>query len=291
LATGEPSLSIPCFAERRYGGVLDDKFSLGQWQQRMAVLGVALRPDLLAQAAALGKTDEKGVNAKLNQLVEDAIEAAGGNAGRRLGDALHNYIALVNKGINVDVIAPWDADIAAYKSALEFHNFRAVPELVEVNLVCDEFQAAGSADIFLEYIGDDHPTLKTGDVVVGDAKTGKSISSPNTYVVQATIYALSKLYNTETGVRAPIHPRLRTDLGYIIHLPAGQGVCTFHELDLVEGERRTLFAATIHELQKDKSFMSVLTKPSSTIVESSRFFPLPSVVALSVSTRLATWLE
>lgn len=25
LASGEPSLSIPCFAERRYGGVLDDE--------------------------------------------------------------------------------------------------------------------------------------------------------------------------------------------------------------------------------------------------------------------------
>jgi uncharacterized protein (DUF169 family) len=25
LKTGEPSLSIPCFAERRYGGVLDDE--------------------------------------------------------------------------------------------------------------------------------------------------------------------------------------------------------------------------------------------------------------------------
>ena len=25
LATGEPSLAIPCFAERRYGGVLDDE--------------------------------------------------------------------------------------------------------------------------------------------------------------------------------------------------------------------------------------------------------------------------
>jgi len=28
LLTGEPSLSIPCFAERRYGGVLDDKLLL-----------------------------------------------------------------------------------------------------------------------------------------------------------------------------------------------------------------------------------------------------------------------
>ncbi len=39
LATGEPSLSLPCFAERRYGGVPDDE------------LLMALRPAHLAQAA------------------------------------------------------------------------------------------------------------------------------------------------------------------------------------------------------------------------------------------------
>lgn len=40
LATGEPSLSIPCFAERRYGGVLDDEMLM------------ALPPALIAQAMA-----------------------------------------------------------------------------------------------------------------------------------------------------------------------------------------------------------------------------------------------
>ena len=38
LSTGEPSLSIPCFAERRYGGVLDDEMLM------------ALPPALLAKA-------------------------------------------------------------------------------------------------------------------------------------------------------------------------------------------------------------------------------------------------
>jgi uncharacterized protein (DUF169 family) len=38
LATGEPSLSIPCFAERRYGGVLDDEMLM------------ALKPELIAKA-------------------------------------------------------------------------------------------------------------------------------------------------------------------------------------------------------------------------------------------------
>lgn len=40
LATGEPSLSIPCFAERRYGGVLDDEMLM------------ALPPALIARAIA-----------------------------------------------------------------------------------------------------------------------------------------------------------------------------------------------------------------------------------------------
>jgi uncharacterized protein (DUF169 family) len=40
LKTGQPSLSIPCYAERRYGGVLDDEMLM------------ALPPETLAQAIA-----------------------------------------------------------------------------------------------------------------------------------------------------------------------------------------------------------------------------------------------
>ena len=42
LATGEPSLSIPCFAERRYGGVLDDEMlmALPPDQLEKAVVGM-----------------------------------------------------------------------------------------------------------------------------------------------------------------------------------------------------------------------------------------------------------
>ena len=40
LKTGEPSLSIPCFAERRYGGVLDDEMLM------------ALPPEYLVKAIA-----------------------------------------------------------------------------------------------------------------------------------------------------------------------------------------------------------------------------------------------
>jgi len=50
LATGEPSLSIPCFAERRYGGVMEDE------------LLMALPPSYLPQViAGLGQLSRNGL--------------------------------------------------------------------------------------------------------------------------------------------------------------------------------------------------------------------------------------
>ena len=45
LATGEPSLSIPCFAERRYGGVMEDEL--------LMALPPHFLPKIIAGLAAL----------------------------------------------------------------------------------------------------------------------------------------------------------------------------------------------------------------------------------------------
>ena len=37
LATGEPSLSIPCFAERRYGGVMEDELLMALTPQDLLI--------------------------------------------------------------------------------------------------------------------------------------------------------------------------------------------------------------------------------------------------------------
>ena len=48
LKTGEPSLSIPCFAERRYGGVMDDEL--------LMALPPSYLPKVVAGLEALSKT-------------------------------------------------------------------------------------------------------------------------------------------------------------------------------------------------------------------------------------------
>ena len=43
LSTGEPSLSIPCFAERRYGGVLEDELLMAQPPQHLKKMVVGVK--------------------------------------------------------------------------------------------------------------------------------------------------------------------------------------------------------------------------------------------------------
>ena len=45
LKTGEPSLSLPCFAERRYGGVPDDEHGIHHWARR-GIVGRAVLCDI-----------------------------------------------------------------------------------------------------------------------------------------------------------------------------------------------------------------------------------------------------
>jgi uncharacterized protein (DUF169 family) len=72
LATGEPSLSIPCYAERRYGGVLDDE------------LLMALSPDDLVRALeGLEKLSRNGLRYPVPQYgiqtdVRSGLEASYG---------------------------------------------------------------------------------------------------------------------------------------------------------------------------------------------------------------------
>lgn len=250
-----------------FGRVLDDLYALNMWKLRTAATGLSMRPDLGAQFAAIVAADEKGSSRKLDALVDDCIEAAGGNKGRRLGEALHQYLELVNKAIDVTPIEPWDRDIDAYRTTLKVYGLRPLVDLVEIAVVNDTFKTAGSPDVFLEVI-DPAPlnslsiNVEQGDVIVGDPKTGKSAPTSNQYAVQLYLYASSRRYDLETGARTPIHPRLRHDIGLLIHLPAGQARCELHAVDLIEAAMRAELARDVRAAMKDITYINVLEQPA-----------------------------
>lgn len=223
-----------------HGSVLEDKFALEKWKIRTSAYGLTKREDLFAQLAACPPTDTK----RLDEIMSQALEAGGGSVGANLGTALHEFTQRVDLGeLAVDDIAePWRTDVQAYLDTLNETNLAVVADLIEVNLVNDDLQLAGTSDRF--YLDSDMR------LICSDIKTGKQISkNPLAYAVQLAAYANSMLYDIETGTRKPLGD-VCLDYGYIIHIPANQGRCDIYEVDLLESMEAARLARTVKQWQK-----------------------------------------
>jgi hypothetical protein len=224
-----------------HGSVLEDKFALEKWKIRTSAYGLTKREDLFAQLAACPPTDTK----RLDEIMSQALEAGGGSVGANLGTALHEFTQRLDTGeISIEDIAePWRTDMQAYVDTMKANNLTVIPELVEVNLVNDLLELAGTADRFYR-----HPEL---GVVCADIKTGKQISkNPLAYAVQLASYAHSMLYDIETGERKRIHEDLILHVGYIIHIPANQGRCEIYEVNMLDAMEAARLARTVKQWQK-----------------------------------------
>lgn len=224
-----------------HGSVLEDKFALEKWKIRTSAIGLTKREDLYAQLAACPPEDSK----RIDEIMSQALEAGGGSVGANLGTALHEFTQRLDVGeITLDDIGePWRTDIQAYVDTMKANNLTVIPELVEVNLVNDMLELAGTADRFFR-----HPEL---GVICADIKTGKQISkNPLAYAVQLSAYAHSVLYDIETGKRKRIHEDLILHVGYIIHIPANQGRCDIYEVDMLDAMEAARLARTVKQWQK-----------------------------------------
>ena len=107
---------------------LDDLESVHLWQQRKLIAGLVLRPDLVARGAAAGSNDRF----EIDNVREQALEAGGANAARNIGTAVHRFTERLDRREEVEVPAPFDRDVAAYRNALEEANIRVIRELHRV---------------------------------------------------------------------------------------------------------------------------------------------------------------
>ena len=235
------------------GQVLEDRFGLEKWKIRTSGRGLALRQDLFAQVAACPDDDTK----RLDGLMEQALEAGGGSVGANMGTALHEFTQRLDLGeITVDDIPePWRADVQAYVDTIKAHGLTIVTDLIEVTLVNDELQLAGTADRFYR--------TRQGNLICADLKTGKAIgANPLAYMVQLTAYAHSELYNIDSGQRTPIGD-VDLETGLIIHLPAGKAHCDLYEVNLKSSLTAAKLAVSVKEWQKRRDLITKLPAPIS----------------------------
>lgn len=231
---------------------ISDTFALSQWSQRMAVKGVALRPDLLAMAHTLDVKEDKD---KFNNLCEDAKAAAGNKVAANLGTALHSFSEAVDKGMDVaDVPEPHRPDILAYRRAMDDAGIQVVPELVERQTCVPAYEVAGTFDRILDlstvnkwfllalleagYGTKGTNFLSQEPLVIGDVKSGQDLQYGwNEIAIQLATYAMGArttgIWNKATQSWEP-PAAVRLDFAIVMHMPVGQRTCTLYALDLAD---------------------------------------------------------
>jgi hypothetical protein len=197
--------------------VLDDKYNLQRWQLRQVALGLADRPDLILSVSAY--RDDK---AALNRIADQALEAAKSGAAATTGTALHALTERRDRGQAIGVVpAAYRADLTAYAAATGGMEHVGI----EVFTVHDGYRIGGTPDRVVKF---------RGRYYIADVKTGEISYGGLKIAMQLAVYANSTLY-TATGGRHPYPWPVDTERAIVIHLPAGQGFCSLHWVNIAAG--------------------------------------------------------
>lgn len=267
-AAGIPDLTakpIPYVRVSTMAKTLDDTNNLTLWKQRNTALGLAARPDLVLSVAAL-MAKHKDVNAdfaakkKLNSIIEEAFEAAGGSAAASLGTALHELSEALDAGQDITPYAgEWMPRLEGYRIA------RSDLEVLDMEtfVVNDVVQAAGSFDRLVRLknveklneviAGWGFAPVQPGVVLVDDLKTGAHDSGyPLGVATQIGTYANSHRYDPTTGERSELDPALDKRIGLLTHMPAkGDGI-DIYPLNLQRGWYAAQYAKGVYDIRKWK---------------------------------------
>lgn len=235
---------------------LDDLSNLMTWKQRKTAQGLLQRPDLMTRLAGVlanGDPDADWQTKKyLNNICEEATEAAGASTGRSAGTGFHHLTEAIDKGMEPLFVPDSDKPrLDAYRAATA--GYEALDS--ETFVVCEPLHTAGSFDRLWR--------CPDGRVRVGDLKSGKSEKAfPLSTTVQLAIYSNAKRYDPATGERTPLHADLDLTTALLIHMPATGG-CEIVPLDIEKGWRAAQLAAQVHhEVRRWKAADLILTEPT-----------------------------
>ena len=219
---------------------LDDEGALTAWKGRMTATGLVHRNDLLVAASAA--LEDKGA---LDRIVQQAIEAAGASSKANIGTALHSLTQALDLGQQPAILPGLAADVDAYLAGVVRHGVIIDPRYVEVLLVNEKYEYAGTADRIARF-----STRKKKQIF--DLKTGSIDYSMNAIAVQMAMYANAEYtYDWRTKQCTPL-PDIDKTRGVILHLPAGQGRLDLYEVDLVAGWEAAQMAMAVRSWRKRK---------------------------------------
>jgi hypothetical protein len=281
-----------------------DSFALSQWSQRMAILGLVHRPELgrkvrtlLENATVPPHELAKLERDRLNDLVDQAKDAAGHKIRAAKGTILHTHTEKLDRGEQQpgEIVEEFRKDAVAYLSAVERFGLKTHVHLVERSTVVVEMGVIGTFDRDYEItrrITATLPgkgktpgrlvTLEPGEFVVGDVKTGADLQyGQEEIATQISLYAKGQ---NRHGIATPVVredgkgydwtwrkpgesamdgtdwvvPKVREDVGIVVHIPYGEGTPTVYLVDLEEGWRNAQACLEVQTRQRVKKVFTAL---------------------------------
>jgi predicted small metal-binding protein len=192
----------------------EDKYLINKWTCRMALTGGAQKPELMERVAA--HIDDRH---KLNDLVEEAIEAAKANEARERGTAIHRLAERIDLGEQI-VDTPLARQVQdTWKAALDDASLTVDTGYVERIVVYPDLYIAGTFDRIVA-------SWDTGQLYIADIKTGpNAVNYPHPTAIQLAIYANAPLLAAPlpkgggTTTQFDPMPPVNKDIGFIIHMP------------------------------------------------------------------------
>lgn len=240
---------IPYTRCTTYVECLEDRYNLEKWKMRAVAVGLADNPDLVLSVAAY--RDDKR---KLDEITWKASEAAKAGAAATTGTALHALTEKIDRGQGIgSVPQAYVADLDAYRAATSHMDML----LIERFTVQDSLKVGGTPD----------RVVRVGDrSYIADVKTGSIDWGAGKIAMQLSMYAHSLIYDPKTGLRSPLPDDLDDTRGIVIHLPAGQGACTLHWIDLAAGWEAVTLATRVRQWRTRKDLFTPYAPPLATAV-------------------------
>ena len=203
-------------------GAAKDSYAIHEWDTRVLLSGISMRPDLVDAAAAAETVQE------YKEVADRCRDAGGGNYGSTMGSAIHKYSEHADNG-RWDLIPQnrWPL-VKAYYRALEDSGIVPLREFTEQVVVVPEVGVAGCVDRVIEL----------DDILyIGDVKTSKDIKyGLGDFAVQLALYAhATHIWDVET--ESYLHmPTVDQTKAAIFWLPLDPGdECRIVWLDIAAG--------------------------------------------------------
>lgn len=233
-----------------WAATVADTFGLTQWELRMAAIGLARRQDLLVGVAAVLDPDSPDGKRKLNKLVDQAKDAAHAGARATIGTALHSFVEAIDGGREVQVPAPFDRDIDAYRRAMV--PIKVSPNYLEKICVVRELGVAGTMDRVVRLPASRLP-------MIGDVKTGRDLSYSWTEIaIQLALYAHADTVYDPTRERHGRMLPVDQERALVIHLPASEARCQLYIVDIAAGWEMALTCGKVRDWRKRKDLAQPL---------------------------------